>query len=191
MLTCYSTLIYQACLSPPQNMDYFKTREKHLYCLIKLNKKQEAIKEFSSVCKFHYFNKHIDIYLNNLFYLDWLIRIFILHKECDSLQCIILFNINISSDDQALKGGLMKAAWSVVWLEVLNLLLSFQQAEVAGKVALELYNNGARNDALVVFVDRADRMTKSKEKRPKELTIAYALEQYVFCLFLNKQFSKE
>ena len=83
----------------------------------------------------------------------------------------------MATDDQAVKGEMFARAWPVVWSEVLSLLLSCDQAAMAATVVTSLMTAGTRSDVFYTFLDRADRATKRKEKRPKELTMEYALEQ--------------
>ena len=68
-------------------------------------------------------------------------------------------------------------AWPTVWCEVLSLLLTSDQAPMAATVATLLMSAGVKSDVFYTFLDRADRATKRKEKRAKELTMEYALEQ--------------
>ncbi|XP_070181286.1 TPR repeat-containing protein DDB_G0287407-like [Littorina saxatilis] len=124
-----SLAIHKACSSGPTNNDFFKTREKYVYTLIKLNKVKEAMAAFTD-----------------------------LH-------------------DQTRKANLWSRAWPVVWLEVMSLMLTNGQAAKAAAVAETLLKEGPSNDVVYTFLDKADRAMKRKEKRPAEMTVAYALEK--------------
>ena len=80
-------------------------------------------------------------------------------------------------DDQAVTGEMMAKAWPVVWSEVLSMLLASGQAPLASSVVTALMTAGVRSEVLYTFMDRADRATERKERRPTELTLQHALDQ--------------
>ena len=72
---------------------------------------------------------------------------------------------------------MLSKSWPPVWLEMLSLLLGSGQASLAAKVASGLLTAGVKHEVLYTFLDKADRTLKNTEKRPKEMTVEYALQQ--------------